>query len=454
MNRPLTTALAAASLALGLGACGSDADYRVTLELKNADGLREGSLVQVGGVPVGKVAELRLQPNDRVDATLKIDADRGPIGRNARATIASRNLLGEKYVNLTPGDRRAALPSGGRVGADRVTASVDLDQILDVLAPTTRAKVGVLINEAGAGLVGRGGDLNSFLRQFPPAVDKATDLLEQVVGDNHTLGEVIERSDRFLATLTRQRRELTQLIDTAGRASQSFSAKRAELIATLDRAPGTLSELQRALGEIRDTAPPLGQAARAISATAPPLAQTLNAVEPFRQAAAPALEQLRRTSPAISRLGRQATPVLRRAQPTLSSLRGFATSLAPVSRTLDLTIDDLMATLQGWSRAIQARDGLTHMFRAKVAVNPESLNSIITRLSTPAPTQSKTTKPTKPGIPSVAGLLPALTRKPPKSAKPQLPSTPAPSTPGAPAADLGNTVGNGVSQLLDYLLGK
>jgi phospholipid/cholesterol/gamma-HCH transport system substrate-binding protein len=439
--------LAAAGCVLALSACGSGSDYGVTLELNNAGGLRAGSLVQVGGVPVGKVAELRLQPDDRVRATLRLDAGRGPIGRDARATIASRNLLGEKYVNLTPGDRRAALPSGSLLRADRVQPSVDLDQILDVLTPTTRAKVAVLIDEVGAGLLGRGTDLNAFLRQLPPTLDKATALLDQVVGDNHTLGEVIARSDRFLATLTRQRRRLTDLIDTAGRASQSFAGGRAELTQTLDRAPGTLTELQRTLAEIRDTAPPLRQAARAISASAPALSQTLDAVDPFRRAAVPVLDQLRTASPTITRLGREATPVVKRAEPTLTALRGFSTSLAPVSRTFDVMIDDLMAALHGWSRAIQARDGLSHMFRAKVAVNPESLNSIISRLSTPAAKQQAT-----PAKPTVAGLLPAITHKPP-APKPASPAPPS-GTERAPAGQLGQAVGSGISGLLDYLLGK
>jgi len=447
--RVVRATVAACCCALGLTACGGNAEYRVTMDLENAGGLRTGSLVQVGGVPVGKVTDLDLQPDDHVRATLRLESGHGPIGRDARASIASRNLLGEKYVNLTPGDRDRALPSGGLLSADRVKPSVDLDQILDVLTPTTRAKVALLIDEAGAGLTGRGQDLNAFLRQFPPTLDKATALLDQVVTDNHTLGRVIERTDRFVASLTRQRRELTHLVDTTGRAAGSFAVKRAELVQTLERAPATLTELRETLAELRDTAPPLGHAARAISASAPTLTQTLNELEPFRRAAIPALDQLRAAAPAISQLGREATPVVRRAKTTLTSLRGFSTSLAPVSRTFDVMIDDLMAALHGWSRAIQARDGISHMFRAKVAINPESLNSVITRLSTPTKKKEPAPAATKP---TARGLLPATTPKPPAPAK--QPALKHLTGPDSPVGKVGDDVGNALGGLLDYLLGK
>jgi len=431
---------ALAICACALAACGDDDRYRVALDLPNAGGLRTGSLVQVGGVPVGKVTELDLKADDRVRATLELDADRGPIGRDARAAVASRNLLGEKYVRLAVGNRRDPLPSGALLPAARVQQSVDLDQILDVLGPDTRAKVGVLINEAGAGLTGQGANLNSFLRQLPPSLDKAAALLDEVVNDNHTLGEVVDRSDRFIATLARQRRELGRLVDTAGGTSASFAAKRAELVQTLERAPATLTALRGALAELRDTAPPLRQAARAITASAPALTQTLDELEPFRRAAAPALDELRRAAPSIARLGRRAAPVVRRATPTLSALSRFSTSLAPVTRTLGLTAVDLMATLQGWSRAIQARDGISHMFRAKVVMNPESFNSIVNRLTGPSKKKQKAPARKKPALNE---LLPALTGERPATSE-------QPAKPAAPA----NPVGRTVDALLDFLLGK
>jgi virulence factor Mce-like protein len=431
--------------ALVSAGCGGGSDYTVTLDLANAGGLRTGSLVQVGGVPVGKVAHLDLQHDDRVRATLDLDSGRGPIGRDARVAIASRNLLGEKYVNLTPGNRSRPLLSGGTLPAARVQPSVDLDQILDVLTPTTRAKVSLLIDQAGAGLAGRGDDLNAFLRQFPPTLNKATALLDQVVTDNHTLGQVIERSDRFIGTLNRQRQELARLVGTAGDAADTFAAKRAQLTATLDRAPGTLTQLRRTLIEVRQTAAPLGQAARAATASTPALNDTLAAVEPFRQAAVPALDQLQAAAPRLSRLGREATPVVRRAVTTLASLHRFGTTIAPVSRTLDVMIDDLMAALHGWSRAIQVRDGLSHMFRAKVAINPESLNAIISRLSQPT-AKKKQTRPATPKLPKLLPKPSASTTNP--GATKPLPGV------GSAVGNPGDTVGGVATGLLDYLLGK
>jgi ABC-type transporter Mla subunit MlaD len=145
----------------------------------------------------------------------------------------------------------------------------------------------------------------------------------------------------------------------------------------LDRAPGTLQSLQRFLGDLRTTTRPLGPAARAISATAPGLTSTLAQLDPFQRAAEPALRQAIAVAPSLTRLGDKATPVIRRANPTLASLSGFAREAAPVTRLLDVSIDDTMGVLEGWARAIQDRDGVGHMFHGKATIGPDFFRSLV-----------------------------------------------------------------------------
>lgn len=437
-------AVAIAVLALGRS---GDEPYHLTVKLDNAYGLRTGSTVQAGGINVGKVGELRLGRGDDVEAILDIDHDKGPVGSGTRIQIKAKNLLGEKYLALSPGDRARPAPSGTVVPASRVTVPVDLDQVLGVLDPETRTKLKVLIGEAGASLVGRGKDLNALLAQLPPTLDSAHDVLDQVVSDNQTLGELIDRSSRFVATFAPQRAQVSRLIDRAGQTAATIKAKNPELRRTLAEAPPTLRQLRAFLADLQSTTVPLGPAARTLAKTADPLRDTLAAIPAFQTAAEPTLDEATRVAPDLTRLGKKATPVLRRATPTLQSLATFGRALQPLSRTLGLSVDDLLATLQGWSRAIQARDGLTHVFRAKVGISVDSLRGIVSRLGPARTTQpAASAKKTPAAKQKPSEVLPDVLQTLTGTKKPDKPAVKLPPVPGA------EQTADSVQSLLDYLL--
>ena len=69
--------------------------------------------------------------------------------------VAAQNFLGQKRVQLDPGDAATPAPSGYEVPAENVTTPTDLDQVLNVLDADTRTRAMVLLNEAGAAVLGR-----------------------------------------------------------------------------------------------------------------------------------------------------------------------------------------------------------------------------------------------------------------------------------------------------------
>src|SRR5206468_3884788 len=111
----LACALAAAAAAGVVLVGGTDA-YRVRAEFRDASGLRSGSQVKVGGVVVGQVAGIAITGRDTARATLALDRRRvGAIGAGARAEIRPLNLLGEKFVDLRPGDQAHPAPDGSAI---------------------------------------------------------------------------------------------------------------------------------------------------------------------------------------------------------------------------------------------------------------------------------------------------------------------------------------------------
>jgi phospholipid/cholesterol/gamma-HCH transport system substrate-binding protein len=353
--------------------------YHVKLRLANADGLRDGTPVEIAGIDVGNVS-LSVDPRRKVIVDMTIDRSHAPVGRDATATIAAVNLLGQKRVRIAVGNRRHPAPSGYVIPTPHVTKSTDLDQVLDVLTPNTRARLGILINAAGAALTGRRADFSHVLHELPGAFAQLDQLAGQLSTDNHTLTHLVQTSDGFVSEMADRRHELDRLVDTVGQTGTTLADKRTQLLATLARAPETLVTLQRFLAKLRGTTVPLGPAARDITDTAPELTATLKQVDPFRVAADPTLHAATAVAPQLTHLARGATPVLRRADPVARSLASLAPALAPVSHALDHSADNVVAILQNWSRAIQFRDGLSHVFRGEASVSPQYALSLINRL--------------------------------------------------------------------------
>jgi phospholipid/cholesterol/gamma-HCH transport system substrate-binding protein len=352
--------------------------YQIKMRLSDADGLRQGSPVSIGGQDVGTISmSVR---NGRVLVDMKLDRAQAPVGKDATASVASVNLLGQKRVELYKGNIHDPAPSGYVLPAGRVTVTTDLDQVFDTLTPDVRARLAILINEAGLAFTGRRADFNQMLAQLPPDFNAGTQLLSGISTDNHTLAALVQNSDGFISQLAGQRAQLVHLVKVLGQASSTVAAKRAQLAATLERAPGTLATLRRFLVKLQSTTVPLGPAAVDITHTAPVLNQTLAQLEPFRQAAEPTLREATSVAPDLTRLAVGATPVIRQATPVIASLATFAEALQPISSILNGSADNLVAILQNWSDAIQFRDGLSHVFRGEATSTPQIVESMVNQL--------------------------------------------------------------------------
>lgn len=383
-----------AAVAAGCG--DDDRAYHVRLVMKHAGGLRDGAEVAMGGVAIGRV-DLRLTDDRRrVIADLEIDPEHAPLDRDVRVAISAVNLLGLKRADIIPPARPSGPASDGHLlRANQLTVSTDLDQVLDVLDPDTRTALAVVINEAGAAFSGRRQEFARLVAAMPRSFAEAARLVDEVVQDNDALKDLVAKSDGFIGEVTERRRELAQLVRTAGAAGTTVAARHVQLRETLRRAPATLASLRGFLAELRGTAGSLGPAARHIAATAPALSDTLGEVAPFERAAAPTLRQARAVAPQLTTLSTKAGPVVHRARTTAAELKKTAGALVPVSATLDDSADNIIAILENWSRAIQFRDGLSHVFRGEATVSPDLLDSYIQRFMSAAVDKRKKRAPRK-----------------------------------------------------------
>ena len=77
--------------------------YIVTADFANASGIALGSDIRIGGIKVGTVANLALD-SETYEAILSLQIREGTkLPKDSSASIVSSGLLGEKYIQLTPG---------------------------------------------------------------------------------------------------------------------------------------------------------------------------------------------------------------------------------------------------------------------------------------------------------------------------------------------------------------
>jgi len=87
--------------------------YDVYAIFSNTGGLKNGSSIEIAGVDVGKVTSVSLdQYQARVVMNLK---DEVKIQEDVIASIKTRGLIGEKYIEITPGGSDKMLAPGERI---------------------------------------------------------------------------------------------------------------------------------------------------------------------------------------------------------------------------------------------------------------------------------------------------------------------------------------------------
>src|SRR5919201_1197905 len=96
--------------------------YRFKVDFQEATSLADEADVTISGVRVGKVRNLEAGKNGATVATIEMDEKYAPVSRDARAILRQKTLLGETYVELTPGSRNGPkLKENGTLSAAQVS---------------------------------------------------------------------------------------------------------------------------------------------------------------------------------------------------------------------------------------------------------------------------------------------------------------------------------------------
>jgi virulence factor Mce-like protein len=325
--------------------------YRVHVRFPEATQLADQADVRISGVPVGKVVGLA-QGGQRTDATLQLDAKYAPLARDARAILRTKTLLGETYVELSPGSRGAPkLPEGGRLPDAQVQPTTELDEVIRAFTPKTRRDLKTFVTGMAASLDGRDQDLNDVVGNAGPLLRDSGGMLAILDSQKGALRRLVHDTGVTFDALGRNQAAVRTLITAGDRLFATTAARDADLQRTFRLLPTFLDELRPTLAVARATAADAAPVVHALAPAGPLLQPVLRdtiALTPDLRAL------LRETSPLISAAG----PGVPAATRTIRAAPALVHQLEPLARDLRPTVDFLglyrREVMQSWMNVAAA----------------------------------------------------------------------------------------------------
>lgn len=388
--------------------------YRVSVNFEAAGQLASQADVRISGVPVGKVASVSLGKGNATRAELQIDPRYSPIPADTRAILRTKTLLGETYVELTPGNRAngVALADGATLPEKQVRPQVTIDRIFAAFDAPTRKGFQDWQQGAAAGIAGRGGDLNDAFGNLPAFTDTADQLMAVLNSESAAVKGLVRDTGTVFAALTERSNQFQQLITNSNAVFTTTAQRNEQLAQTFEVLPTFEAESTKTLtrlSEFAQDADPLIQQLQPAAEQLSPILVSAGQLAPSLKTVTTKLGALEDASTAgVPALGLflNGDPTHKGLSDVLGQLDPFLAQLNPMLSFLGVYKTTIPAFLGNAAGTTQATDGIplpwaptgAHYLRASAPLNLLSLVAFPDR-----PTTNRTT----PYFSASGGVLPS-----------------------------------------------
>lgn len=182
----------------------------------DVSGLKPGAAVQLAGIDVGSVASVQFNEQNKAEVVLEIrDQFKKRIYKDARASLSTMGLLGDKIIIITSGSREA-----GPINEGAIIATAEYMQIGDILD------------------------------ELRPALDNITSIVEHVSGFVTSLNAPVEELEKVLQSAAQIAEQINAGTGTAGlfvKDPQLYS----KLVTLIEDADKTVRELEDVVENMR-----------------------------------------------------------------------------------------------------------------------------------------------------------------------------------------------------------
>ncbi len=370
---------------LATSAGGSGGSYTVRAIFDDAANIISGETVKIDGVKVGTVGSVTATPGAKAAVELNIENPGFQDFRaDASCTIEPEALIGEKFINCLPTQPRAAgtplppplreIPSGQEGAGERLlpvqntSSPVDVDLLGDITRLPERQRLTIIINELGAGLAGRGSDLNAVVRRADPALRELDRVLAIFAGENKILAKLAVDSDRALAAVRRRSREGRRLHRAEQHFARATALHRGALARNFADFPAFLRQLGPAMERLSRFADQTTPAFTDLRVAAPGIDEAFTHLKGFSNSSSTFFKSLGTTA-------RTSGPAIAATQPLLGHLQSLGSQVKPFAGNLSELFTSLRST-GGLERlldvfflsggGLNGYDSLGHFVRAEI----------------------------------------------------------------------------------------
>jgi virulence factor Mce-like protein len=297
--------------------------YRVHMSFAEATQLATEADVRISGVPVGKVKTIKTdRQTGRSDAVIEVKPEYAPLAADVKAILRQKTLLGETYVELTPGSAAAPkIPENGSLAQSRVSPTVELDENFRALDPERRRKLQGWLQTLAQGVNHRGQDISDTIGSLAPFAEDTQKLLAILNSQSAAVRRLVRNTGTVFDALSERDGQLTSLITNSNRVFSTTAARDRELADTFTVLPTFEREATRTVRRLTTFS----------DATNPLITQ----LRPAAKELSPTLTDLSALAPDLKALFRDLNPLISASKTGLPALQAFLERLRPFLGELD-----------------------------------------------------------------------------------------------------------------------
>jgi phospholipid/cholesterol/gamma-HCH transport system substrate-binding protein len=363
--------------------------YRFSVEFNDAVELASQASVQISGVPVGHVVSVKLDRQTGLSrAVIEINKQFAPRPADTRAILREKTLLGETYVELSPGNSSGRmLPDGGALPPAQVSPTVDLDQIFSAFDPKTRQAFETWMQQGGIALTNRGEQFNQALAELYPFATNVESVLEVLRRQGAATRTLLHDGGQVFSALSASPSALQSFVRNSNALFAATAARDTDLADTIRAFPAFLSESRSTLNRLATFA----QTTKPLIDELHPVATQLNPVLEGLTVLAPELKTLMVDVAPLTSASKAGFPALanflNESVPFLVRLKPYLGQLVPVIDYLNAFRGEIAAFFANSTATTEAtlasgNGGIAHYLRVSNPINPEALAQYQTRPST------------------------------------------------------------------------
>ena len=322
--------------------------YQVTLQSPINKNLVVGSQLTLNGVDVGRVQAIEVV-GGLAQVVVGFDSrpDVAPLHEGVQATIKTKTLINETYVDLLDGNG-PPIPDQTVLPPGNVAPPVDTDEIIRALPESARRDLGGALQSLAAATKDNQSGISQTIGSLGEPTNYVPAAFKALTDQEPALRQLSANTARVLAALDTRQGQIGQLVENAELVTRTTAGTREELSNVIRKLSPTLRTAQNASDDIsrlgfalqpvannlNKAAKPLNEALAELPATSRDLRELLPFLNSTLDKLPPTLERVPRFAGDVQDLAPVLNGALKEANPILAYLRPCGPQIATTFQNL------------------------------------------------------------------------------------------------------------------------